>query len=176
MTRKIYVALAIMLVTAFLSSSTVYAERGDDSNRLSKNGKTEGEIDGVGIVIEYGMPNVKGRTIWGGLIPYGKVWRTGADEASTVEFKGDVNIEGSALAAGKYAIFTIPSESEWTVIFNRAAEQWGAFNYDAGEDALRVNVEPGAAEQTESMAFTIDGSNIVLRWEEIAVPISVSAN
>lgn len=175
MTMKTCVGLALVLMTAFCFTSTVYAERGEDSNRLSKNGKTEGEIDGVAIVIEYGMPNVKGRTIWGGLIPYGKVWRTGADEASTVEFKSDVNIEASSLAAGKYAIFTIPNESEWTVVFNRVADQWGAFNYDEGEDALRVTVEPGTAEHTESMAFTIDGSNIVLRWEEIAVPISVSA-
>ena len=162
-----------LLAAALVSAALV--ERADDSKRKSKNGKTAGVVDGVEVTVEYGRPNVNGRSIWGGLVPFDKVWRTGADEASTITFSADVLIEGEALAAGTYALFTIPGESEWTVIFNKTAEQWGAFNYDAGQDALRVTVSPTESEHVESMDFVIDGSSVALRWGELAVPFTVAA-
>lgn len=165
-------ALALIL----LVTMPLAAQRGDDADRVSKNGRTEGEIDGVSIALEYGRPNVKGREIWGGLVPYGKVWRTGANEATTIELSGDVTIEGEPLAAGKYSVFTIPGEDEWTVIFNKVASQWGHFNYDEGEDALRVTVAPGEGEHVEAMDFVIEDSSVVLRWEKVAVGFDVAAS
>lgn len=165
---------ALALIT-LLAALPALAERGDDSDRASKNGKTTGTVDGVSVTLEYGRPNVKGRTIWGGLVPYGKVWRTGADEATTITFSQDVMVEGQKLAAGTYGLFTIPGEKEWTVIFNQVADQWGAFGYDSGKDALRVTVEPRAHEMVESMDFVIEDGEVVLRWEKLAVPVSVRA-
>ncbi len=128
------------------------------------------------IVLEYGRPNVKGREIWGGLVPYGSVWRTGADEATTIELGGDVRIQGEPLAAGTYALFTLPGAEEWTFIFNKVAEQWGAYGYDPGQDALRVTAVPAAADHVESMEFVIDGASVVLRWEKLAVGFEVAAD
>jgi hypothetical protein len=79
------------------------------------------------------------------------------------------------MACGTYGLFTIPGESEWVVIFNKVPEQWGAMKYDEGEDALRVTVEPEAAEFVESMMFEIDESDVVLRWEKLAVPVTITA-
>jgi hypothetical protein len=167
-------AAALALLVALLALPAV-AQRGDDSDRVSKNGKTTGTIDGVEVVLEYGRPNVKEREIWGGLVPYDQVWRTGANEATTISFSDDVTVEGEPLAAGTYALFTIPGEEEWTVIFNEVAEQWGAYDYDSGRDALRVTVEPEEHDHVESMDFVIEDGSVVLRWEKLAVPFSVSA-
>ena len=167
--------LLVTLLVALLAVTPALAEREDDTNRKSKNGLTEGTIGGVEVQIEYGRPKVKERAIWGGLVPWGQVWRTGADEATKVTFSGDVTIEGQALAAGSYSLFTIPGQSEWTVIFNTVADQWGAYEYAEGKDALRVKVASTAHEHTEEMAFVIDGDNLVLRWERLALPIAVAA-
>ena len=172
MNRLRAAALVALLSAAALPG---FAERGDDADRKSKNGKTEGVVDGVEVTLEYGRPNVKGRQIWGGLVPYGSVWRTGADEATTITFGQDVEIQGERLGAGTYALFTIPDESEWIVIFNQVAEQWGAYGYDQGQDALRITAEPAAAEHVESMEFVIEGSSVVLRWEKLAVGFEVAA-
>ena len=150
------------------------AQRGDDADRVSKNGRTEGEVNGIQIVIEYGRPNVNGREVWGGLVPFGQVWRTGANEATTIEFSAAVTIGGETLPAGKYGLFTIPGESEWTVIFNKVPTQWGAFRYDASEDALRVTVEPGECEHVESMDFVVEGSAVSVRWATTAVSFEVA--
>lgn len=164
----------ILMMTMLLGVVPSLAERGDDADRVSKNGKTEGNIGGVEITLEYGRPNVKNRTIWGELVPYDKVWRTGANEATTFTINKDVMVEGKELAAGTYGLFTIPGEGEWVVIFNKVANQWGSMKYDEAEDALRVTVEPEAAEFIESMEFVIEDSDVVLRWEKLAVPVTVS--
>lgn len=165
-----------VLAAALLIALPLAAQRGDDADRVSKNGRTEGEIDGVGVVLEYGRPNVKERKIWGGLVPHGEVWRTGANEATTIELGADVKIEGESLAAGKYSVFTVPGEGDWTVVFNKVASQWGAFNYDKNEDALRVTVKPGECEHVEAMDFVIEDSSVVLRWENVAVAFDVAAS
>ncbi len=172
-TRIARMLLSLLVLT--LVALPMLAERADDADRKSKNGKTEGTIDGVEITLEYGRPNVKGRDIWGGLVPHGKVWRTGADEATTISFSSDVTIGGETLAAGTYGLFTIPGEGEWTFIFNTVADQWGAYEYDAGKDALRVTATPAESEHVESMDFTIDGSSVTLRWEKLAVGFEVAA-
>ncbi len=137
------------------------------------------------IEISYSRPGVKGREIWGGLVPYGKVWRTGADEATTFSVNGDVLINGTQLPAGTYALFTIPGEDEWTLIFNKTAEQWGAFNYDEKMDALRVTALPrpaGAPAEWFTIAAThltltekvITAAELSLLWEKLAVPFTVA--
>jgi len=165
----------VVFVAGLLTTRPVMAQRGDDSDRVSKNGKTEGTIDSINVVLEYGRPQVKDREIWGGLVPYGEVWRTGANEATTISFSGDVMIEGQKLPKGKYALFTIPGKEEWTIIFNKVPEQWGAFKYDESEDALRIEVKPETGEHVEEMTFVIDGSNVVLEWEKLRVPFKVAA-
>ena len=167
-------ALMIALALA-ISLGPIQAQRGDDANRLSKNGKTEGSIDGIDLTLEYGRPSVKDRKIWGGLVPYDKVWRTGADECSTITLSSDVTIQGEDLGAGTYSLFTVPGEEEWTVIFNKVAEQWGAFNYDESKDALRVTAQSRPAEFIESLEIQIEGSEVVLRWADLAVPFTIAA-
>ena len=134
------------------------------------------KLDGAAITINYGSPAVKGRTIWGDLEEYGKVWRTGANEATTFETSKNLSIGGQTLPAGKYALFTIPGESDWTLIFNKTHDQWGAYEYDEAQDAIRVKVVPQPGEMTEYLEFTVtEGNTIVLSWEEIMVPFEVAA-
>jgi hypothetical protein len=166
--------LALLLAVLMIAGPAV-AQRGDDADRVSKNGAASGTIDGVDVSLEYGRPNVNGRDIWGGLVPYGQVWRTGANEATTITFGSDVTVEGEALPAGTYSLFTIPGADEWTVIFNKTAAQWGAYDYDEGEDALRVTVTPREHEMTESMDFAVSDGEVVMMWAELAVPIAVEA-
>ena len=167
-----------MLTTATLALALAIplaAQRGDDKDRKSKNGRTEGKIGAATVVVEYGRPSVGGRAIWGSLVPYGQVWRAGADEATTISFDRDVTIEGKALPKGTYAFFAIPTESSWTLIFNKTAKQWGAFKHDAKEDALRVTVTPKAVANVETLEYVIEGDAVVLRWEKVAVPFKVAA-
>ena len=133
------------------------------------------------IDISYSSPGVKGRQIWGGLVPHGQIWRTGANEATTIAFSTDVQVEGKPLPAGKYALFTIPAAEKWTVVFNRQGDQWGAFDHKPEEDALRVEIAPREAPLLERMAFAVkdvtDTSAVVeLRWEKIAVPFTVTVD
>lgn len=171
------VILISLLITAFVMVSALpaMAERGDDTKRKSKNGKAEGTIDGVEIVMEYGKPKVNGRTIWGGLIPFDKLWRTGADEATTISFSKNVTVEGKALAAGTYSLFTVPGKTEWEIVFNKVARQWGAYKYDKAQDALRVKVKSAKADNMEELTFKIKGSKVVLHWEKCKVPFTVAA-
>jgi hypothetical protein len=133
------------------------------------------------IDISYSRPGVKGRQIWGGLVPYGQMWRTGANEATTIAFSTDVQVEGKPLPAGKYALFTIPTAEKWTVVFNRQGDQWGAFDHKPEEDALRVEIAPREAPMLERMAFSIpeatdDSAVVELRWEKLAVPFTVTVD
>lgn len=130
------------------------------------------------ITLTYSRPGVKGRAIWGALVPYDKVWRTGANEATTIQFSNDVWINGNKLAKGTYSLHSIPGATEWTFIFNSVADQWGSYSYDQTKDALRVKATPMAADFREWMGFeipelTTDTAKIVLRWEKIAVPFTV---
>ena len=133
-----------------------------------------GKIGGADVVVNYGSPNVKGREVWGALVPYGQVWRTGANEATSVSFSADVKVEGQDLKAGKYGLFTIPGEDKWTIIFNTVADQWGGYSYDESKDVLRIEVAPKAAEEMgEGMDFIVEGDALVLHWEKLQVPIQV---
>src|SRR5690349_24539403 len=105
------------------------------------------------ITINYHRPLVKGRKVWGGLVPYGQVWRAGANENTTIEFSDPVSVEGKPLAKGIYGLHMLPAENEWTIIFSRTATAWGSFTYNQAEDALRVTVKPRPAEMKEALAY-----------------------
>jgi Protein of unknown function (DUF2911) len=148
----------------------------DKSKRPSPPAKAEAKIGDISISIDYSQPAVKGRVIFGDMVPYGDVWRTGANEATTITFDKDVMIEGQKLVAGTYALFSIPNEKEWTIIFNKKAQQWGAFEYKQEEDALRVNVKPvQEADSMENLTFTVGEDGVVtLKWDKTKVSFKIS--
>jgi hypothetical protein len=130
------------------------------------------------IEVVYSRPGVRDRVVWGELVPNGEVWRTGANEATTIRLSHDAKINGNALPAGTYGLFTVPGETEWTVVFNKVADQWGAFNYDQAEDALRVKVKPRSAPFKERFEIGFsdvgaDSTTVSLRWAELEVPFDV---
>jgi len=133
------------------------------------------------ITIDYHRPLVKGRTIWGKVVPYGEVWRAGANENTTIAFSSPVSIEGKPLAAGTYGLQMIPRENEWTVIFSNVHTAWGSFTYREADDALRVTVKPQASEMHEALIYEFDdvksdSAVATLRWEKLAVPFKIGAN
>lgn len=135
---------------------------------------TETLASGNVVTIEYSQPSVKGRSMGTELAPFGKVWRTGANEATIFEVSKDAKIEGKDLLAGKYGLYSIPGENEWVIIFNKTWKQWGS-NYKEADDALRVNVKPGKSSSfTEQMTFIIDKSGKVsLMWGDVQVGVNV---
>ncbi len=132
-------------------------------------------INGGEVVIDYSSPSVKGRTIYGDLVPYGKVWRTGANEATTIMFENDVTVKGEAVPAGKYSLFTIPTEKEWTVILNSEWDQWGAYNVKEKADVLRFQVTPEATkENVEKLVFAISDNGVVtMMWADQQISFEV---
>jgi hypothetical protein len=153
-----------------------------NGNRPSPSASAEASLGDLTVLIDYNAPSVRGRTIWGVLVPYNRVWRTGANEATTFEVSKDVLVEGQPLPAGQYALFTIPGEDEWTIILNKEAKQWGAYNYKAEQDALRVTATPAeASEFTEKMTFLIDvaedeqSAAVTFKWEKLMVTFSVAS-
>lgn len=130
------------------------------------------------ITITYSRPGVKGRKIWGDLVPFDKVWRTGANEATTIVFSDDVWINGQKLAKGTYSLHTQPTTGDWTIIFNSVADQWGSYSYDPAKDTLRVTAKPETADHREWLTFeipemTTDTAKVVIRWEKLVVPFTV---
>ena len=154
--RNLLVALALAFVSAF-----TFAQEKASPARVAKGG-----AGGSSITIEYSAPAVKGRVIWGDLVPKGQVWRAGADEATKFTTEKDIIIEGKRLPAGTYSFFIIPNEYQSTFIFNKVADQWGAFNYDAAQDQLRVNAYAGqGASFEEHLVYEIKPDRLEVRWE-----------
>ena len=139
-----------------------------------------GKVHGATITINYSSPAVKGRQIYGtNLVPYGKVWRAGANEATIFETDKDIKVEGKTLPAGKYSLYAIASEKDWIIIFNAATGQWGinrdgTTTEDAAKDVIRVTVTPKKTTTlTERLAYTINKDGFVLSWEYLDVPVSI---
>lgn len=126
----------------------------------------EGTVGDAKITINYSSPAVKGRVIWGELVPLGEVWRAGANEATTFTTSKDITVQGQKLPAGTYSFFIIPGEGQSTFVFNKVAKQWGAFDYDSKEDALRVNV-PSSQSSTmeERLVYEVKPDGFEVRWE-----------
>ncbi len=133
------------------------------------------------ITVNYHRPLVNGRKIWGGLVPYGQVWRAGANENTTIQFSDPVTVEGQPLAKGTYGLHMIPAENEWTIIFSKNSTSWGSFTYNQAEDALRVNVKPQPTDMHEALTYDFDdvkpdATVLTLRWEKVAVPVKIGVN
>jgi hypothetical protein len=141
----------------------------DKSKRPSPPAVVKTTVRGTDVTIDYSRPSLKGRAVFGEkspLAPVGEVWRTGANEATTFTVSKDVKIEGQTLAAGTYGLFTIPGATEWTIIFNKTAKQWGSYEYKAADDVLRVKVKPKTvATPAEQFTITADKSGkVALLW------------
>ena len=169
-------ALLALQLTAAASAQQLDLPRPSPKASVSQTvGVTE-------ISVAYCRPGVKGRKIWGDLVPYGEVWRTGANENTTITFSTAVKIGGSELAAGTYGLQTIPAEGAWTVIFSKDAELWGAFNYKPENDALRIQATPRpAAKPVERLQFSFENvtdnaAEVVLAWEKLEVPFTVEVD
>lgn len=133
------------------------------------------------ITISYHRPLVNNRKVWGTIVPYGQVWRAGANENTTIQFTDPVMIEGKALDRGTYGLHMIPDQQQWTIIFSKNSTSWGSFTYDQAEDALRITVKPATTDFHEALTYdfdnpTADSSVITMRWEKVAVPFKVSVN
>ncbi|WP_448517930.1 DUF2911 domain-containing protein [Rhodoflexus sp.] len=165
--KKHFVFLLMFVLAGFATQAQNKQPASPEASVAEKIGETT-------ITITYGQPSVRGRKIWGELVPYGKVWRTGANKATTFETSADIMVEGQKLPKGKYALFTIPGEDEWTIIFNSKHDQWGAYDYNEAQDVLRVKVKPAVAdEHFEAMTFDINKEGIVsLMWEKKRVSFS----
>ena len=149
--------------------------------RLSQRAAVTQRIGLTDITIVYHEPLVGGRELWGKVIPYGKVWRAGANENTTIAFADDVSIEGKPLPAGTYGLHVIPNADHWTIIFSKNSTSWGSFSYDEKEDALRVDVTPHTAEYREALTYTFDdikpeSASATLRWDKLAVPFHISVD
>ncbi len=145
----------------------------------SQRAEISQKIGITSITINYHRPLVKNRKIWDGLVPYGKVWRAGANENTTISFSDPVMIEGKPLEKGAYGLHMIPNADEWTIIFSKNSTSWGSFTYDQAEDALRVTVKPRAADMHDALTYDFDqlqpdSAVVELEWEKVAVPFKVS--
>ena len=179
--------LGLLLLLATFGQMQVLAQ---EKVRKSPNATVTQRVGLTDITITYCRPGVKGRTIWGDLVPYGMhpgveftqgrefPWRAGANENTTIKFSKDVQIEGEDLAAGIYGVHMIPGKEEWVVIFSKNSTSWGSYSYKAEEDVLRGTVTPGTAEHNEWLAYyftdlTENSATLNLHWEKLIVPIKV---
>jgi Protein of unknown function (DUF2911) len=131
------------------------------------------------ITVDYSRPSVKGRKIFGDLVPYAKVWRTGANKITSIKFDDEVYVNGAVMKAGSYGLYTIPGKSEWTIIFNRDDKQWGAYGYDIKKDIIRFNVQPIQPQEfTEQLTidfveFTPTSTYLSIKWESTEVRFKI---
>jgi len=176
--KKTMISKGIFLtLIGILTTSVMFAQ--DKSKPASPPETATGTISGSTITINYSSPSVKGRKIWGELVPYDKVWRLGANKATIFETSKDITIEGKKLPAGTYSLYAIPGEKEWTYIFNSKTGQWGIKNdgsttEDPANDVLRVTVKSEKSSSfNERMKFEIGKKGFVLLWENLKVPVSV---
>ncbi|MBB6131190.1 DUF2911 domain-containing protein [Mucilaginibacter lappiensis] len=170
--RRLLQFKAGLLFAFMLLTSVAFAQ--DKKPMASPRDSVSGKVAGSTLTINYGSPSVKGRKIWGGLEPWGKVWRAGANEATTFTTTKAIKVEGKELAAGTYGFFLLPNENDtWAVIFNKVAKQWGAFKYDEKQDALRVNVKIKKTAAHERLVYTISAKGFSLLWDTTEVPVSV---
>lgn len=136
--------------------------------------KAEGSIDGVSVTVNYNQPSAKGRKIMGALVPFGEVWRTGANATTSIEFGGNVKIEGQAVAKGKYGLFTIPGENEWIIIINKQASG-SPFDYSDKQDVVRVKVKPGKTSAfVETFVIAVEQGTLTLKWENTSIPVKIT--
>jgi Protein of unknown function (DUF2911) len=173
-TKKIKLGSGFILAFLLITSST-WAQ----SQRASPADSAKGKVGDATVSVKYSSPSVKGRKIWGDLVPYDKAWRLGANEATTITTDKELKVEGKTLPAGKYTVFAVPGEKEWQIIFNSQLGQWGVkrtgeANFDPANNVIAVNVKPKkAASMNERLVFDVTGNGLVMRWENVEVPIAM---
>lgn len=163
----------IFLLAALIMIGNVALAQ-DKSKRPSPPAQVSQDVNGTKITIDYSRPSKNDRPIMGGLVKYGEIWRTGANETTWIEVSKDVRVQGQDLPAGKYGLHTIPGKDEWTIIFNSVWKEWGSYRYNKSNDVLRVKAKPMETEATEK--FTIDiakDGTVSLAWETTKVEFSV---
>jgi len=175
--RSLLLAVAIAFVASYCSAQSALL----DLPRKSQNAEVTQTIGITSVTLKYSRPLVNGRKVFGGIVPFGDVWRAGANENTTITFTDPVTIEGKPLDKGTYGLFMIPTESDWTVIFSKVNSAWGAFTYKPDEDVLRVTVKPAVSEFHDALLYDFDdlkpdAAVLTLRWDKIAVPVKVSVN
>ncbi|MBO0949144.1 DUF2911 domain-containing protein [Fibrella forsythiae] len=172
-TKRVVLTVLALIVTTL----STFAQ-GDKASRPSPPATASGTIGGATITITYGSPSVKGRQIWGGLVPYDKAWRAGANEATIFETDKAIKVAGKELPAGKYSLFAVPGEKEWQFIFNSQTGQWGIkrggdSNRDPANDVLTVNAKPDKSSMNEKLLYEVTKKGFVLKWENLEVPVAI---
>ena len=171
---------ATAIAASIIAFSLTAAATAEEKKRASPHEEVTATLAGkTKITVSYGRPYAKGRAIFGGLVPWGQVWRTGADEATTFITDGDVVIGGLKVPKGEYALFTIPTEKQWTLVVNKTAKQWGAFKYEEGQDLGRVPMTVAAASKPVEQ-FTIEmvpaGKQLTLKlaWDKTVASVAIA--
>src|SRR5213595_4272495 len=178
--KTLALKLFALCLAIFALGGTVFAQNDLNLPDVSHAAEVKQRIALTDITVKYHRPLVNGRKIWGGLVPYGKVWRAGANENTTIEFTDPVSVEGKPLAKGMYGLHMIPNQDSWTVIFSKTNTGWGSYSYEQKEDALRVEVKPRPlAEMKEALEFEFEdlkpeSTAVTLKWEKVGVPFTVS--
>lgn len=167
-----FLSVALVVVPMLVSAAQIRLPEPSPQATISH------EIGISSVTLSFHRPGVKGRTIWGRLVPWNEIWRLGANEATTIELSHRAMIEGHVVEAGKYALFAIPGQKKWTLILNSRSEQWGAYFHDPARDVLRFEVTPSAVPFEEWMAFEIDPVSedtleVAMQWERVRVPFRV---
>jgi len=174
---KVLLLVSVLALPALCSAQSFVL----DLPLQSQQAQISQRIGITDITIAYHRPLVNDRKVWGGLVPYGQVWRAGANINTTITFSDPVMVEGKPLDRGTYGLHMIPNADEWTVIFSRNSTSWGAFTYDQAEDALRVTVKPKTADMHNALTYDFDelkpdSAVVEMEWEKIAVPFKVSVD
>lgn len=160
--------ILLLAVVAIFSISAGFAQE-----KKSPPATAEGTIGNVKVTVKYSAPSARGREIMGGLVPYGEVWRTGANASTSIEFSGPIKIEGKDVPQGTYALFTIPGENEWVIILNKTVD-WGAYKYKESDDVVRVTVKPKKTEGfVETFNISVVKDGLELKWENTLVPVKI---
>jgi hypothetical protein len=169
-----------LIVAALMVAAPAFAQQEYKLPALSPPAKVTQTVGYTEISVEYSSPGVRGRKVWGNVVPLGEVWRAGANTATKITFSRDVTINGTAVPAGEYALFVIPQKAgmAWTVILNKDTKQWGAFAYKKEMDFLRVDVKPVAIAERERLGFsfpdfTSDQATLAIEWEKVRLPVAI---
>jgi len=171
---KKHLALCLLLgLTAFGLSAQIQTPAASPLATVSQ------QVGLTKVTVEYSRPSAKGRKIFGDLVPFDKVWRTGANKITTIKFDNDVMVSGKKVPAASYGLYTIPGKTEWTIILNSDDQQWGAYAYDEKKDVLRIKAAPYKTAKAENMTIALEQTspnnlNVVLSWDKTAVKFAVS--
>jgi hypothetical protein len=169
--KKNQFVMLLFVLGSFITSTMVYAQK-------SPPATATGKVGGASISIAYSAPSVRGRKIWGGLEPYGKAWRAGANEATIFQTDKDITVEGKPLKAGKYSLFIVLGEKEWEFILNSETGQWGIkksgeANFDPAKNVITFKVNPAKSAMTEQLTYVVSDKGFALKWENVEAHVAI---